>query len=474
MSALGAIQGGIRPVTRPNPEPQDLSPLYRRLLLWFCLANVATMLISVWLTQDLARRTYGGELDWPVLAQAADEAYIKGGREGLASWAELTRREEHFQVRLYENGADLLERPLTPPIERHLTQLLNSDSIVLRPVPEVLLVGQKVVGSDGIKRQMIAVRGPRPPYARLHLLVWMQIVLSMLAIMVIGWWVARGVAKPAEALQQVAQRMAAGDLTARVGGPYVRAQDELGVLSREFNHMADRIEALVAHERAVLQDVSHELRSPLARLQLILELARQEGGSAAAGHFSRAEHEISRLDVLIGELLALTRMEADLPGMALEPVDLAALATECVAEAELEAGAHGASLRLDAAQPLEASGNPQLLARAVDNLLSNAVKFGAGGEIAVGLRRNGAHAELTVRDHGPGVPEAELGKLFRPFFRGTNGARAEGHGLGLAIVQRIVRAHGGDIAAANAAGGGLLLTLSLPLIQPSGGAGAAA
>jgi len=474
MSAPGAMPGGVGTFLRRIPDPQALSPLYRRLLLWFCLANVATMLISVWLTQDLARRTYGGELDWPLLAQAADQAYIKAGREGLVAWAEQTRREEHFQVRLYENGKDLLEWPVLPPLERHLPQLLNSDSIVLRPVPEVLLVGQKVVGSDGVTRQMVALRGPRPPYARLHLLVWMQIVLSMLAIMVVGWWVARGIARPAAALQQAAQRMAAGDLTARVEGGYLQAQDELGLLAREFNHMAGRIEALVAHERAVLQDVSHELRSPLARLQLILELARQEGAGGAAGHFDRAEHEIARLDLLIGELLALTRMEADLPGMAREPVDLAALAAECIGAAELEAGAHGARLRLEAPQPLEASGNAQLLARALDNLLSNAIKFGGGGEILVSLRRDGDQACLSVRDRGPGVPEAELGKLFRPFFRGTNGARAEGHGLGLAIVQRIARAHGGEVGAANAADGGLRITLSLPLAGVKGAAAPAA
>ncbi len=474
MSALGAAPGGIGAALRRIPEPQDLSPLYRRLLLWFCLANVATMLISVWLTQDLARRTYGGELDWPQLAQSADQAYIQGGREGLAGWAEQTRREEHFQVRLYEDGKELLDRPMLPPLEHHLPQLLGSDSIVLRPVPEVLLVGQKVVGSDGVTRQMVALRGPRPQHARLQLLVWMQIVLSMLAIMVIGWWVARGIARPAAALQRAAQRMAQGDLAARVEDGYLQAQDELGLLAREFNHMAGRIEALVAHERAVLQDVSHELRSPLARLQLILELARQEGGDAAAGHFSRAEHEIARLDLLIGELLALTRMEADLPGMAREPVELATLAAECIAEAELEAGAHGARLRLDAPEPLETSGNAQLLARALDNLLSNAIKFGADGEVLVSLRRKDGRAELCVRDHGPGVPEAELGKLFRPFFRGANGVRAEGHGLGLAIVQRIVRAHGGEVEAANAADGGLRITLSLPLVAAPGAGAAAA
>jgi len=220
----------------------------------------------------------------------------------------------------------------------------------------------------------------------------------------------------------------------------------------------------------VLQDVSHELRSPLARLQLILELARQESGSGAVAHFERAEHEIARLDLLIGELLALSRMEGDLPGMTRDPVDLAALAGDCLAEAELDAAAHGIQLRLDVAGLLETSGNAQLLARALDNLLSNAIKYAAGGEVLLRLARNGDRAELSVRDHGPGVPEADLPKLFRPFFRGANAVRAEGHGLGLAIVERIARAHGGQATAVNAPGGGLCVTLSLPLIAaPSGG-----
>lgn len=446
-----------------------MSPLYRRLLLWFCAANIVTLLVSVAVTQDIARRAYGGELDWPALAHAADDVYIRGGVAGLADWSEATRHEERFQVMLFEDGRDVLGRPPGPMLSRHLAQLLSAESIVLRPVPEVLLVGQKVVGSDHVPRQMIAIRGPRPQHAKLELLLGVQVALSLLAIGGVGWWVARSIARPVAALQQAAQRMAAGDLSSRVGGNYPQARDELGLLAREFDHMAGRIEALVAHERGVLQDVSHELRSPLARLQLILELARQESGGDSAQHFERAEHEIARLDVLIGELLTLSRMEADLPGMMREPVDLAALCGDCVAEAELEAGAHGVRLRLDAATPLETSGNAQLLARALDNLLSNSIKYSAGGEVLVRLTRHGERAELSVRDHGPGVPEADLPKLFRPFFRGSNAARAEGHGLGLAIVERIAHAHGGQASAANAAGGGLCVTLSLPLVAAAAG-----
>jgi two-component system, OmpR family, sensor kinase len=465
-----------------------VGPLYRRLLLWFCLANVVTLLVSVGVSEGIARYTLGAELDWLALAQSADAAYIASGTSGLQQWADNTRRQEHVAVTLFQDGRNLLDWPPLPPqddphpqAERHsiallwrtLPQLLNAHSIVLRPTPDMLLVGQRVTGSDGVARQMVAMRGPLPLRARRQLFLGVQVALSLLAIGVVGWWVARTIARPVAALQNAAQRVAAGDLSARVGGNYPQARDELGVLARDFDHMAERIEALVAHERSVLQDVSHELRSPLARLQLILELARQEGPEGAA-QLARAEHEIDRLDRLIGELLALSRMEADLPGMAREAVDLAALAEECIATAELDAQVHHTRVRLDAPQPLEVSGNTQLLGRALDNLLSNAIKYGGDSDIVIGLRRHDGHAELSVRDHGPGVPAEDLGKLFRPFFRGANGVRAEGHGLGLAIVERIVRAHGGSVAAANAPGGGLCVTLSLPLVEGAGAPASAA
>ncbi|MDR3417685.1 MAG: HAMP domain-containing sensor histidine kinase [Nevskia sp.] len=477
-----------------------MSPLYRRLLLVFCVVNVITLLVSVTVTEGIVSYAYGGEVDWGALAQAADAAYIKDGKAGLAEWSAGIRKKERVEVTLFEDGHNLLDWPLlqgqAPPPEpaqpppqpdagrpeaaapsmpgappprgslpvlgRMLPQLLNADSIVLRPRAELLLAGQRVIGSDGVARQMVAVRGPRPPRFKQHVLLAVQIVLSVLAIGAVGWRVARGIARPVAALQQAAQRMAAGDLSARVGGRYPLARDELGLLAREFDHMAGRIEALVAHERGVLQDVSHELRSPLARLQLILELARQEAGAGTQAQFERAEHEISRLDMLIGELLTLSRMEADLPGMSWERVDLAALATECIAETGLEAQARDARLGLRAPEPLEVSGSPQLLARALENLLSNAIKF-AGGDIEVRLQRSGRNAELSVRDHGPGVPAADLPKLFRPFFRGGNGVRVGGHGLGLAIVERVAHAHGGQVGAVNMPDGGLRVTLSLPL-----------
>jgi signal transduction histidine kinase len=444
------------------------SGLFGRLLLWFWLANVVTLAVSIFVAQATMRRAAGMQPDWQMLAQAADSAYIADGRAGLAHWSLAAERTERVNATLFENGRDLLDRPLPPALAHRLPQLLESDAIVLRPMADMFLAGELVTGSDGVPRRLVAWRGPRLPHDHLLSLLGVQLMLSLFAIGLVGWTVAGGISRPLAALQRAAKRMAEGDLAARVGDRYTRRHDELGLLAREFDRMAGRIEALVAHERAVLQDVSHELRSPLARLQLALELAQSDrrpddtGPNGNAEHFARAEREIQRLDRLIGELLALSRMEADLPGMQRERVDLAALAADCVAAAQMDADALNATLALVPGSPAEVLGSPELLARAIDNLLSNALKFGAGGAVAISLERTSGRVIVGVRDHGPGVPEAELPRLFRPFFRGANGARADGHGLGLAIVKRIVTAHGGEATAANADGGGLLVRLSLP------------
>jgi signal transduction histidine kinase len=245
------------------------------------------------------------------------------------------------------------------------------------------------------------------------------------------------------------------------------AHDELAQLAFDFDAMAERIEALVAHDRGVLQDLSHELRSPLARLHLILDLAQRSTTKVEAeGYFRQAEQEISRLDRITGEMLALSRLEGGLPGMSREHLEFVDLVRDCMEQSELEADARHVQMQLTYKDPVAVLGSSMLLERAVDNLIANAIKFSPeGGSIVLSVRATQDTAELTIRDHGPGVPEAELTSLFRPFFRGSNAVRADGHGLGLAIVKRVMQVHGGDIHAQNAEGGGLEVRLQLPLAE---------
>ncbi len=479
-----------------------MSPFYRRLLLWFCAANIATLLISVVATRHLTFLAYHREPDWAALAEQADAFYIHGGPKELSAWAE-DQWQRGINATLFEDGRDLLpprlpfewrhgsqpdtepgERPsfdspphpppemdseippatgprsLPPPLADHLPQLLSGDNVVLRPHPDLYLAGQSVLGSDGVKRRLIAMRTPRRG-ERLDALLGVQIALSLLGIGIIGWWLARGIARPVAALTVAARRMATGDLGTRVDERWTRADDEISALARDFNTMAYRVEALVTHERRVLQDISHELRSPLARLQLNLELARRGN----ADQFERAEREIVRLDRLLTEVLALARLEGGLPGMTREPCDLAELAAARIDETRSTVGT--SELRLDAKPGVIVSGSAALLERALDNLLANAVKYGGNGTIDIVARADGDHAQLIVRDHGAGVASADIDALFRPFFRGVNAAGSEGQGLGLAVVARIAHAHGGDVAAENADGGGLVVTLRLPLAPPT-------
>jgi two-component system, OmpR family, sensor kinase len=171
---------------------------------------------------------------------------------------------------------------------------------------------------------------------------------------------------------------------------------------------------------------------------------------------------------MTGEMLALSRLEGGIPGMNREQLELVELVHGCMAQAELEANARNVHLSLTSSKPVTVFGSALLLERALDNLIANAIKFSPeGGSVELFVDAGKDAAEFTIRDRGPGVPDAELEFLFRPFFRGSNAARADGHGMGLAIVQRVVQVHGGDIHARNAEGGGLEVHLKLPFAPPA-------
>ncbi len=439
-----------------------MSPLYRKLLLWFCAANIAVLLVSVFVTDRIGRHVNGNEPEWDTLARETLARYESEGLLGLAAHADTLRREQGLVVSLYRDGRDLLLRRQPPPLRPFLPQLLAADSLVLRPGKDLWLASRAVTASNGEALHFIALRGPPRQHTRRDLLLLVQVALSLVVIAALGFVLARSLTAPITAIQNATRRMAEGDLAARADAPTTARRDELGALARDFNHMAARTEALVRQQRTVLQDVSHELRSPLARLHLLLELARQ-GASEGGGHqLDRAAREVSRLDDLIGEVLNLSRLETVLPGMTTVPVELATLVRDVLDEHAIETDARGIDIEVSAGSAC-VNGDAALLARALGNVVGNAIKFSPeGSRIVVAVSSADGLACIRVRDHGPGVPPSQLPLLFQPFYRGDNAARAEGHGLGLAIASRIVAAHGGEITAANAADGGLDVRITLP------------
>jgi two-component system, OmpR family, sensor kinase len=295
-----------------------------------------------------------------------------------------------------------------------------------------------------------------------------QLGIALLASLVFSAALAWYLTRPVRYLRQASQSLAEGELGTRVTPLIGRRRDEIADLGRDFDHMAARLQASVSAQMRLLHDVSHELRSPLARLRVAIGLARQQPDKMAAA-LDRIEREGERLAELVGQVLTLSRLEAGVSGAPEEYVDLAQLLDTVVEDARFEAEASGRGVSLDAAGELIVKARAELLRRAFENVIRNAVKYTAAGTtVEVSLRRREDRESVTVSicDRGPGVPESDLEAVFKPFFRAgtTDTSDASGYGLGLAIAKRAVEAHAGRIHADNRAGGGLCVEIALALV----------
>ncbi len=294
--------------------------------------------------------------------------------------------------------------------------------------------------------------------------VGVSIIIGGLSCYILARWFT----SPLRLLRSAAKKLAEGDLTARVPLNIIGDRnDEIVELGREFNQMAERIESLIMAQRQLVRDVSHELRSPLARLNVALGLARREAGAATLSALDRIELEGERLNFLIGDLLTLSTLEGGGDTLAKAPFSLCELAKEVTADADFEAASLNRQVLMISCRPTELVGNRELLRRALENIVRNAVRYtkeGSNVELSLGRDASG-QGLLRVRDHGPGVPDSALADIFRPFYRvaADRDRHSGGAGIGLAIAERTVRLSGGTILARNAPGGGLEIEMTLPL-----------
>lgn len=299
------------------------------------------------------------------------------------------------------------------------------------------------------------------------------------------------ITRPLGKLRQAASAIAEGRLKTRVRPAIGRRHDEIALLGEDFDRMAEQIERLVTAQRNLLGDVSHELRSPLARLIVALSLLKQGQGEEAGEYQNRIGLEADRLDKLIGQLLTLTRIDSGIDSNLRETFDLANLVQEVSADGDFEARAQNRAVRFLATESCVMSGVAELIRSAIENVVRNAVRHTAEGTtVEITIERHSKamssnpslnqfeqlkqpFALLRVRDRGPGVAVQMLDDIFLPFHRatvqtGTNGSGANhvrGAGLGLAIADRVVRMHNGSIQAYNAREGGLVIDIQLPLIS---------
>ena len=309
--------------------------------------------------------------------------------------------------------------------------------------------------------------GPGAALGINRMAVLLRAGLALFVSGLVCYFLTRYLTKPILRLRSAAQQIAAGQLSVRAETALELRRDEFGDLVRDFNRMAIKTENLISSQRQLLNDVSHELRSPLARMNVALDLLRRHAGEDPA--LNRMEVDLQRLNEMIGRLLTVARLEAASTLQNAVRVNLSELISSVASDAEFEAQEQGSRVDIVQEEDLAVLGDPSLLRSVIENVLRNAVRFTAAGTtVEVNLRNNpviSAHeAIIVVRDHGTGVPEAELTQIFKPFYRldDSRGTNSKGAGLGLAIAERIVHLHGGRVRATNEAGGGLSVEITLP------------
>jgi signal transduction histidine kinase len=427
-----------------------MNSLFVKILLWFWATLVITTIGSAFISGLPGPHPY--LLSRLVAFQLAEArvAYESGGRPGL----------EQFMQRFHQIFVG--EGILTGASGRDLLTGADASGLLSESREESRLAALRLRGAaiarnsaDGRYWFIFVI----PPQRLGRWFLLPQHWWLMLAGVFLCYLLAYYLTYPVRKLQRAVERFGHGDLSTRAK---TRRGDELGELGRTFDRMADRIQTLVDAEHRLLLDISHELRSPLARLRVAVELARS--GPNREQHLDRIDKEAERLNSLVGGLLQVTRAEGDPASLRREPVRLDRLLEELVADSSLEAQARGSAVRLVAAQPATVQGDAELLRRAIENVIRNAIRHAPPATtVEASLEAAHGRAVLQIRDYGPGVPEESLPRIFDAFYRvETDRDRASGGaGLGLSIARRAIELHKGAIRARNAHPG-LLVEMELP------------
>jgi two-component system sensor histidine kinase CpxA len=441
--------------------------LFLRIFMLFWVAMALIVGGSIGTTFTITAREYEApDLQRrPSIALQASEALVHGGIGGLKSW--LSSNKNSIGGRdLYiigPDGADILGRRLSEGAARRW-EFFNRDEFANRPDN---LRGNRaapqIVGLDGAIYTVLLV--PRRPsiFGALSL---PAISLTILCIALVvsaltSWWLAQHLSAPIRRIQAGARALASENLDVRVSAGLEGRKDELAVLARDFDAMADRLRANRGAITQLLRDISHELRSPLARMRVALGLARQPPADLTR-QLDRLEREIERLDALISQVLKLARLHGTEAPFVRETFDLDDVIEEVVRDANFEGAVKNCKVRLQGAANVAVNGNRDLVRSAIENVLRNAVRYSphdAPVDLAVTPADGGV--VIAVRDRGPGVPAADLMRIFEPFYRVAESRDRDsgGEGIGLAITAQVMMTQGGSARAHNIQSGGLEVQL---------------
>jgi two-component system, OmpR family, sensor histidine kinase CpxA len=446
--------------------------LFLKIFLSFWLAQALFLVLATLVTLTIRQQAESAwEAEQAQILSQAVQAYETGGQATLVQYLDQVRQSQGVRAYLLdENDQELSGRRLPD---------WAKDGERRRPrPPRGSFLGwmaarpqrQSTTSASGHRYTLVMFPPPHGPFGDLGI-HGLGIFIAILSSGLVCYLLARYLTSPVVRLRAATQKLAAGDLTARAGVPRPGRHDELAELVRDFDTMADRLEKSVKAQARLLNDISHELRSPLARLNVALGLSRQRSGPEAQSSLERIELEANRLNELIGRLLTIARLESGDQAMQKVAIRLQELIREIAQDAEFEAQSRKCHVDVTKVDDCMVMGDPALLRSAVENVVRNAIHYtreGTDVQIRLECRQGttGTEAVIKISDSGPGVPEEALDKLFRPFYRidDARGRQTGGVGLGLAITERAVRLHGGTIQASNRNEGGLMIEIRLPAL----------
>jgi two-component system, OmpR family, sensor kinase len=448
--------------------------LFLRIFVLFWIAMALIVASSIAVTFTVAAHEYESRefQRRPASAIQASEVLAKGGVSALKKW--LASAEHSVADRtLYiigPDGADILGRRLSDSATRRMEYFNRESPDSSAPDPGNFRPRRalpQIVGPDGSTYTVLLV--PRRPS------IFGVLSLPGISLMILGialvvsafasWWLAQHLSAPIRRIQEGARALATENLDVRVSAGLEGRKDELAVLARDFDAMADRLRSNRGAITRLLRDISHELRSPLARMRLAVGLARQPPADLTR-QLDRLEREIERLDSLISQVLKLARLHGTDAPFEREAFDLDEVIDEVVRDANFEAAAKDCKVEIHGAAKCAVNGNRDLLRSAIENVLRNAVRYSPHGAcVDVSVERSGSGLALSIRDRGPGVPASDLERIFEPFYRVAESRDRDtgGEGIGLAITSQVMKAHGGSARADNRTDGGFEVRLELPL-----------
>ncbi len=414
---------------------------------------------------------------------AAVKILKNGGKAELVNYLHEVERPglSHIFL-LQDDNTTLSGRSLPSATARLAEKARNSNSRQHSITPGKIMVARPLFSTEGqsliivgttdrLKRAPIFARGDRkklfPPRPFLRQPFGLPLIIMLLIAAAGCYLLARSLTAPIRRLRTATQQMTKGDFSTRIdllGGK----GNEIADLSRDFNTMAQRTQALLLSQKRLLRDISHELRSPLTRQNVALELARQRC-SEAEPFLNRIEKESYRLNELIDKLLILTRIEGDVDNLPKKPVQLTEVLNTIVRDADFEATSSKRYIEILKSDDVTVLGSAEMLSRAFENVIRNGLRYTApGSAVEIKINKNDTQVLISIQDHGPGVASEHLEQIFKPFFRVSDSRNRDsgGTGVGLAIAKQAIVQHGGTIEAKKGKYGGLLVEIRLPAEFP--------